>query len=198
MSDETIRKARLGWTPKVSIPTKDGARYWQVSGIVIPWLERDRLGLVKISRRTGEEPKYAEAFRDRPSIFPAPSVIRPSKPLVIVEGEFDALLLGQGLGEQAAVVTLGSASAGTEGAIYLAMLPAPVWYLAHDADPAGDRAASGWPARAVNVRPPTPHKDWGEVHAARLNLIRYVWHRILATPTPWEELARERWGAGSD
>jgi hypothetical protein len=67
-----------------------------------------------------------------------------------------------------------------------------------DADPAGDRATSGWPARAVRVRPPGPHKDWGELHAAGFNLIRYVRHRILATPTPWEELARERWGDGSD
>ena len=77
-------------------------------------------------------------------------------------------------------------------------MPAPDWFLAHDADPAGDRAALGWPARAVHVRPPDPHKDWGELHAAGFNLIRYVWHRILATPTPWEELARERWGDGSD
>ncbi len=41
-------------------------------GIVIPWVDRDRLAMVKIRRRTGEEPKYAEAFRDRPSIFPTP------------------------------------------------------------------------------------------------------------------------------
>ena len=63
-----------------------------------------------------------------------------------------------------------------------------------DADGAGDRSAEGWPARAIRVRPPSPHKDWGELHAAGFNLIRYFWHRILATPTPWEELARERWG----
>ena len=47
---------------------------------------------------------------------------------MIVEGEFDALLLGQELADLAAVVTLGSASARPEGSTYLAMLAAPTWY----------------------------------------------------------------------
>ena len=93
-------------------------------------MDRDRLAMVKIRRPSGKEPKYAEAFRDRPAIFPAPSVVRPGKPLVIVEGEFDALLLGQELADLAAVVTLGSASSRPEGSTYLAMLPAPAWYVA--------------------------------------------------------------------
>src|SRR5262249_27664794 len=68
---------------------------------------------------------------------------------------------------------------------------------ATDADDAGDRCASEWPARARRVRPPDPHKDWGEVHAAGFNLIRYLWGGILRRPTtPWEELATQRWGPG--
>ena len=156
LTEATIKAARLGWTPRVSIPVKDGTRFWDVSGIVIPWMDRDRLAMVKIRRPEGSEPKYAEAFRDRPAIFPAPSVVRPGKPLVIVEGEFDALLLGQELADLAAVVTLGSASARPEGSTYLAMLAAPTWYLAHDADDAGDKAASGWPARARSSQAPGP------------------------------------------
>src|SRR5205823_3404173 len=104
----------------------------------------------------------AEAFRDRPRIDPGPEGIRPGAPLVVCEGEFDSRLLGQELEGLAAVVTPGSASIRPEGSTYLAMLLAPVWYLAHDADDAGDKAAAEWPARVRRVRPPDPCKDWGE------------------------------------
>jgi DNA primase len=172
LTEATIKAARLGWTPRVSIPVKDGTRFWDVSGITIPWMDRDRLAMVKIRRPSGSEPKYAEAYRDRPAIFPAPSVVRPGKPLVIVEGEFDALLLGQELADLAAVVTLGSASSRPEGPTYFAMLPAPAWYVAHDGDGAGDKAASGWPPRAHRVRPPRG-KDWTDAHLAAIDLRRW-------------------------
>jgi Toprim-like len=147
--------------------------------------------MVKIRRRTGQEPKYAEAFRDRPSIFPTPETVRPGKPLVIVEGELDALLLGQALGDLAAVVTLGSASARPEGSTYLAMLPAPIWYLATDADPAGNKAAEGWPARAVRVEPPSG-KDWTEAAQAGMDLRQWWTDRLGGIeaappdPAPWK------------
>jgi hypothetical protein len=161
LNDPTIRAARLGFKPEG----------WP-SGIVIPWLDADQLTLVKI-RRLGsfKGPKYIEVYRDRPRIYPGLEGIPPGKPLIIVEGEFDALLLGQELGELAAVITLGSASSKPEGSIYLAMLPAPVWYLAHDGDDAGDNAASGWPDRARRVRPPA--KDWTEARQAGVELRRW-------------------------
>jgi DNA primase len=154
LNDETIRQALLGWTPGVMLPTSDGARFWRASGITIPWLDGDRLVLLKIRQPEGSRPKYAEAFRDGPRGFPSMATIRPGWWLVIVEGEFDALLLGQELGELAAVVTLGSASSRPEGSTRLAMLQCPRWYTAHDADDAGDKAAAEWPARAIRIRPP--------------------------------------------
>jgi hypothetical protein len=198
LTDETMRQARLGWTPDASIPVEGGARYWHVAGVVIPWLDGDRLTLVKIRRPEGKEPKYAEAFRDRPSIYPAAVAVRPGKPLVVCEGELDTLLLAQALGELAGVVTLGSASARPEGSTYLAMLPAPTWYLATDADDAGDKAASGWPARAIRVRPPTPDKDWTEAAQSGIDLRRWWTDRFGGIKNParstWDELAAMRWG----
>jgi hypothetical protein len=198
LTEATIKAARLGWMPRVSIPVKDGTRFWNVSGIIIPWMDRDRLAMVKIRRPSGKEPKYAEAFRDRPAIYPAASVVRPGKPLLIVEGEFDALLLGQELADLAAVVTLGSASSRPEGSTHLAMLAAHTWYLAHDADEAGDKAASGWPASARRVRPPAPCKDWTEAFQYSINLRRW-WTDCLggieaAALSTWDELASRRWG----
>ena len=56
----------------------------------------------------GVRPKYAEVFRhpDRPpTLYPRPEAVRPGRAVVLTEGEFGALLLGQALGELAAVVT---------------------------------------------------------------------------------------------
>jgi hypothetical protein len=183
LSDATIKAARLGRTPGVAIPVRDGTAFWTVEGITIPWLDRDRLAMVQIRRRKGEEPKYVRAFAEDPSIYPTPEAVRPGKPLVIVEGEFDALLLGQALGELAAVMTLGSASSRPKGAIYLAMLRCPRWYVATDADPAGDKAASGWPEHAIRVRPPSG-KDWTDAHKAGIDLRRWWIDHLDATETP--------------
>jgi DNA primase len=194
LNDETIKAARLGWTPKVSIPITDGLRYWQVSGIVVPWIDDDRLAMVKIRRPSGSEPKYVEAYRDRPGIYRSPAVIRPGKPLVVCEGELDCRLLGQALDELAAVVTLGSASAKPEAATLMKLLAAVPWYVATDADDAGDRSASWWPARAIRVRPPEG-KDWTEAAQAGINLRRWWTDRLGGIDAPvlatWDELAAD-------
>jgi DNA primase len=179
LTADTIRQGRLGWVPKVMLPTSDNARYWKASGITIPWFDHGRLTLVKIRQPEGSKPKYAEAFRDRPELFPSMATIRPSLPLIITEGEFDALLLAQELTGLASVVTLGSASSKPEGSTYLAMLASPQWFTAHDADDAGDQAAAEWPARARRARPPAPSKDWTDVHKGGFNRIRYLWPGIL-------------------
>jgi hypothetical protein len=108
------------------------------------------------------------------------------------------LLLSQQIDDLVRVITLGSASNRPAGSVLDAMLAAPVWYLALDGDQAGDRSAAAWPARARRVRPPAPHKDWGDVHKAGRNLIRYIWGGILPRPhTPWEVLETVQWGTAS-
>jgi DNA primase len=195
LEDSGIRAARLGVVPNVAIPKKDGSGTWNATGITIPWFDGDRLTLVKIRQPGDRKPKYGEAFRDRPTIYPAPSMVQPGRPLVICEGEFDALLLGQQIGDLVQVITLGSASNRPAGPILDAMLAAPTWYLALDGDEAGDKSAATWPARARRVRPPAPYKDWGDVHKAGFNLVRYIWGGILPRArTPWEVLETVRWG----
>ena len=183
LKDETIKAARLGVTFGVLIPKKDGTGVWKARGVTIPWFDDDRLAMVKIRQPEGREPKYGEAFRDRPAVFPAPSRIRPGKPLIVCEGEFDAILLRQELAEHdLAVVTLGSASNRTGHAVQDLMLTAPIWYLALDSDQAGNKNAEAWPGRAKRVKPPDPCKDWGEVHAAGRGMIRQHWAEILGRP----------------
>jgi hypothetical protein len=198
LNDETIKAARLGWTPRVMVPTRDGDRCYQARGVVIPWFDGDRLVLVKIRRLDAGRPKYGEAFRDRPSVFPGPAAVRPGLPLIIVEGEFDALLVQQEVGAMASVVTMGSASNRTDPDVLARMLSAPAWFIATDADKAGDAAASKFPARARRVRPPGSYKDWTEAHQHRVNLRRWWSDRLRGIETPqlftWDELSRWRWG----
>jgi hypothetical protein len=79
------------------------------------------------------------------------------------------------------------------------MLPAAPWFVATDADPAGDTSAASWPARARRVRPPEPFKDWTEAKSGGVDLARW-WRDVLAgidrPPLfPWEELSAWRWGS---
>jgi hypothetical protein len=177
---ETVRTARLGWTPGVTVPRDDGTGF-RALGVVIPWFHGGRLALAKVRQPDGRRPKYAEAFRDpaRLVCYPGPEAIRPGRPLIVAEGEFDCLTLGDALGDLASVVTLGSATARPEPAALGRMLAAPRWFVATDADPAGDKAAAGWPARARRVRPPEPFKDWSEAKAAGIDLARW-WQEALA------------------
>jgi hypothetical protein len=82
------------------------------------------------------------------------------------------------------------------------MLAAPRWYIATDADEAGDRAAEGWPARARRVRPPVPFKDWTEAREAGVNLRRWWTDRLAGTAAPmlftFEDLEGWRWGPFAD
>jgi hypothetical protein len=176
LTAETIRRHRLGWAPQVMLPKGDGAGCWRAGGIVIPWFDGHRLAKIEIRQSDGREPRYAQAFADHPRIYPGPEAIQPGMPLIIVEGAFDAMLLGQELKGLAAVVTLGSASSRPDGPIYLAMLRSPRWFAAHDADDAGDGAAAAWPARAVRVRPPIElpaGKDWGDAWRAGIDIRRF-------------------------
>jgi hypothetical protein len=200
LTDETIRAARLGFIASVMIPTRNRDRYFRVSGLTIPWFDGNRLALVKVRQPDGRKPKYAEAFRDRPDLYPGPEAIRQGCPLISTEGEFDALLLGQEVRDLAAVVTLGSSSIALDRldpASRARLRTAPVWFVAHDADESGDRSAANWPTRARRVRPPVPFKDWTEAAQGGINL-RLWWAPRLGTETLWRELATLRWGRAYD
>jgi len=200
LSPGTIRAARLGYADRVEARSAEGHTY-TASGIVIPWFTADAPALVKVRQPRGRRPKYAEVFRDRSrwsGLYPGPESIRPGLPLVIVEGEFDALCLGQELSDLAPVVTLGSASARPDRAILGRMLPSAPWFIATDRDAAGDESARAWPASARRVRPPGSFKDWTEAKAGGVHLDRW-WRDILAgmrdpPPFTWDELSRQRWG----
>jgi hypothetical protein len=71
--------------------------------------------------------------------YPGPRAIPTGRPLVIVEAESDA----QAITELAVMVTMGGASSGPERCIPGRMLPAGPWFIATDADAAGEKTAAG-------------------------------------------------------
>lgn len=195
LDDATIRAARIGFIPRQG----EGI----AAGIAIPWLEGSVFSMVNVRRPPGSDPKYmAMRGSRRGGIYPSRRAILPGRPLVVVEGELDALLLGQELGDLASVVTLGSAGTRPDAAILGAMLPASPWYIATDADPAGDGAAAGWPASARRVRPPAWYKDWTEARQDGVCLRRWWGDILRGVPSPElftdEEAASWRWGPARD
>ncbi len=78
------------------------------------------------------------------------------------------------------------------------MLAAAPWYIATDADPAGEKTAAEWPASARRVRPPGAFKDWCEAHEGGVDLRRWWSDVLTGNPAPslftWEELSGWRWG----
>lgn len=201
LEDETIRAAKLGVVSSLSIPRENKGAF-HATGIVIPRFDRDgRLAKLNIRRADGRIPKYYSAFEDSATLGRtafALGSINHGLPLIIVEGELDCLLLAQELGELANVVTLCSASIRPTPEILMSLRYATPWFVAIDADSAGEKAATEWPKSATRVRPPEA-KDWTEARAAGVNL-REFWALILkpqhlahARPSPsMEALATAR------
>ncbi|WP_169979483.1 CHC2 zinc finger domain-containing protein [Tautonia rosea] len=192
LDDEAIRAARLGFDPSVQATTRDGRPY-RASGIVIPWVEQNRLSLIKVRQPEGRKPKYAEVYRHNPSLYVAAPIL-PGRPVIVTEGELDALLVSQQTAHlTCGVVTTGSASNRPDRATVARLLPAPVWIIATDADEAGDRLADAWvelaPGRCRRARPPGPGKDWTDAHAAGSGRVAYHLAPLVMTPPSWEELA---------
>jgi DNA primase len=173
LTEATIRAARLGWTDKIRLPRKDGDGTWPLSGITIPWGDPGRLTRIKV-RRVGlfKGTRYIEAFSDGWNVYPSMATIRPGAPLGIVEGELDAVLLGQELFGLASVITTGGTSSRPDASLWLAMARCSPLFVALDGDGSGDDAAAEWGGRSVRVRPPVG-KDWTESLQAGVDLRRW-------------------------
>lgn len=207
LSDSTIKRARLGLvTADRFVEGVFADKAIRVPrGILIPWFERGRPVMLNVRRPDGSDPKYRAirgSRRGRP--YPSASGVRPGAPLAIVEGEFEALILAQELGDVLGAVTFGSASDRPKGRRLGPILPASRWYVATDADAAGDQSADGWlasSARCIRVRPPGGHKDWTDAARGGVDLRRWWSDRLAGSGSPdlfnWDELARLRW-SGAD
>jgi len=151
LSDELIYYACLGYHPADRREPSDAwgltdreGDIWIPGGIMVPWqvsLPDDiKLWRLKV-RRAGGEPKYAQVPGGGRGLY-MENTVDASKPLVLCEGELDALSVIEGA--RLPAVATGSACGGRLTAWVARIASAPHVLVAFDADEAGDKAAKEW------------------------------------------------------
>ncbi len=162
---ETIRRGRLGWNDRAQF--MDGATWgmperekkvWLPRGWVIPWYNgtgKTTLRRVNI-RRTSEdlatavqqgrhESKYYSPPGWKSSLYIVPGNTLPTTlPVIMVEGEFDALSIAQVAGDLVFPVATGSSTGGRRDITLGLLAVAPVTLLGFDTDQAGAKAVAFW------------------------------------------------------
>lgn len=154
LSELVLREAGIGYLPEDSY--EDPKRWslqreknvWLPRGILLPyWTDTDRIVKLNIRRPAGE-PRYVQVPGGDAKALYLQSEVRAGEPLVICEGEIDALSVWEATrGTYAAVATGGTS--GARASLWRAhvAMAAPV-LLAFDADEGGD-SVDGWAGRRL-------------------------------------------------
>jgi DNA primase len=194
LNEETLLRAHIGYHPPTAArPAAPGVwppvahsphqTLWLPRGIVLPWFVGGDLWRINVRRPltpaqcAAGEAKYIGPAGFANGLYGA-DTLTGGKPVVLVEGELDALTVQQAAGDQVAAVAAGS-TGGARRSVWVAQLAlTPVVLVAFDADGngAGDRAAAWW----TNV---LPNAGAGDRSAARMS--------TPCTPPGW------MWPAGS-
>jgi len=116
---------------------------WVPHGITIPWLDGHNLWAVNVRRAVGSKYQMVKGSRRTGVLFGVDHLSgRPD--CIIVEGEFDAMLLWQEIGDLADVLTLGGAEGHVADRWLVALVGFQRFWIATDDDEAGWRAADYW------------------------------------------------------
>ena len=135
-------------------------KLWCPSGLVIPTFEReDKVIKLKIRRSTWHEedkkPKYVEVAGSMQK--PAWLGYKESVPAMIVESEFDAMLVQQEAGDLCSTIALGGVAKRPDMATHNLLKKCPLILYALDFDEAGKNAYIFWRQKYVTLRPwPVP------------------------------------------
>jgi hypothetical protein len=161
LEPDTIRRYMLGYNrdgrlldgtscpPGIHIPCMVEGQLWYVK-IRLPKATR------QVTRLNGKPaPKYIFLKGSRPALFNA-DALAGARVAVVVEGEFDALLLGQFLPPGWATVTMGGAGNLPGAAFVPYFLPLERVLLRLDNDAAGDDALAAWRGLLPQAEPLPP------------------------------------------
>lgn len=169
-ADDTIMGAKLGYLPPLDAKTgrwafnsfemwglkaedyRDSDRVWLPSGILIPWLSSDGDIVWKLNIRRLDpnlkpgEKRYLQILGSKPSLYNV-SAIRPDRPIILTEGELDAITGIQACGNDRVVFVATGSTSGGRDALWIAHInKAPYVLIAFDYDKndAGDKGALFW------------------------------------------------------
>jgi DNA primase len=151
---ETMQRFGLGWNPRDLWDDPQrwgliGARVYLPRGVVIPCEVSGSLWYVKVRRfepggspRTHAGEKYGGPRGGKGALFGADRLRVAGRPLLLCEGERDALLAIQELSDLVNVATFGGAGRRCLGHWLLWLLPYRCILAAYDADTAGGRGTA--------------------------------------------------------
>lgn len=161
LTEETIRYFRLGynqadtWERRSawSLPEDSTSKgVWLPRGVVIPWLIAGCLWAVNIRRPDGN-PKYYKISGSKAALFGA-DCLAGAEFVLMTEGEFDAILAHQLVGDVVGVATLGSATKHLDIASWGAyLLPARLILAAYDLDAAGKAGLAALVSLSSRIHP---------------------------------------------
>jgi DNA primase len=153
LSEKLIRLAQLGYLPGAPTAWREIDGLNVPCGILIPWVVEDAVWGIKVRRAAGEQ-RYQQVSGGniRGCLYLADRIL-PRTPLIITEGEFDALIASQVGWDFARAAAIGSAShARIDRRWYGALLGVPRVIACMDADAAGAGAAAETAALSGEVK----------------------------------------------
>jgi DNA primase len=183
LCDETIRAARLGYLhsdirehPQTWGLPADRKHVWVPRGVVIPWRLTGALWRLNIRRPTGS-PKYIGPAGASNGLYGADG-IHADRPVMLVEGEFDALSVAQEAGDLVAAVATGSTCGARRPRWVRALGKATVTLVAFDNDEAGETASGRWLDALPRARRWAPNGDPAGMLEAGEDIRAWVQERL--------------------
>jgi DNA primase len=190
LSDETIRKAALGYHPGPwrAPASQWGRKTWLAQGIVIPWLIEGGIWRLTIrdERVTEDNKRYLQVSGGSNGLYLAQSLLLKRPAVVLTEGEFDALSLAQECGDLVAVVATGTAK-GSHTPRWISLLAQQGRvFVAFDAErDKGDADAQWWIERLGNAERLRPlWNDANQMHQDGVNLREWISAALAKTAAP--------------
>ena len=178
-TDSTILGARLGLIPRDcrEAPRSWGIRgkshsVWIPQGVAIPWRACGCFWRLNIRRLAGE-PKYCGPAGFGNALYGADG-LRHHRPVVMVEGELDALAVAQVAGDVVAAIATGSTCGARRQRWVRLLASAPTVVVAFDADKPGDDAANWWLDAIPGSRRAVPEGDPANMLETGADLRRWV------------------------
>lgn len=165
LNSSTLRRARVGWIDGESGTWRRSGSLRVPCGISLPWFAQGELWAVKVRRSTGQ-PRYVQIAGGSSRGLYLQDAIQQQNTAIFCEGELDALLLLQEVGDLVAPLTLGSAAARLDTRWLAELTGFRTLLVAYDNDAAGQAGAERLRHFSARVRMLTlPHgKDITEFH----------------------------------
>ena len=185
LNQESIKSFRIGWNPRNRWESRDrwgigseGKKQWLPKGWVIPVFQDGDVPVKLKIRRSdwvaGERyPKYIEVSgsKNQFAVFGKLHL-----PVVLVEAEFDAMLIAQEAGDICCPISLGGAGKKPDAETHQFLKCAPKLLFSLDHDEAGKKAFVFWRKNYSNLVPwPVPKgKSPEEAHLMGVDIYRWV------------------------